>query len=202
MIIYFLVNHFKLLKIPHGVSFFGFACLGIGYLFNKRNRDRIRSQEDRLNSRFDRLEQQQSTIQSNQESLREQQARLQDSVDHLDSKANEIITSIKNKFTDFNPSDMYNEILDYLLSIPEQNVILLFNIASSILLLSLIFSQFLIYYSNYLIEVWELPIKYPRLKKFLELRKIYQKYYFIYNMVLIILNVFLMLFFNIYLLFF
>ena len=78
MIIFFLANHFKLPKIPHGVSFFGFASLGIGYLFNKRNRDRIRSQEDRLNSRFDRLEQQQSTIQSNQESLREQQARLQD----------------------------------------------------------------------------------------------------------------------------
>ena len=148
------------------------------------------------------MEQQQSTIQSNQESLREQQARLQDSVDHLDSKANEIISSIKNKFTDLNPSDMYNEILNYLLSIPEQNVILLFNIASSILLLSLLFSLFLIVYSNYLIEVWQLPIKYPRLKKFLELRKTYQKYYFIYNMVLIILNVFLMLFFNLYLLFF
>ena len=137
MIIYFLVNHFKLLKIPHGVSFFGFACLGIGYLFNKRNRDRIRSQEDRLNSRFDRLEQQQSNIQSNQESLREQQARLQDSVDHLDSKANEIISSIKNKFTDLNPSDMYNEILDYLLSIPEQNVILLFNIIFNIRIINI-----------------------------------------------------------------
>ena len=148
------------------------------------------------------MEQQQSTIQSNQESLREQQARLQDSVDHLDSKANEIITSIKNKFTDFNPSDMYNEILDYLLSIPEQNVILLFNIASSILLLSLLFSLFLIVYSNYLIEVWQLPIKYPRLKKFLELRKTYQKYYFTYNMVLIFLNIIFILFFNLYLLFF
>ena len=148
------------------------------------------------------MEQQQSNIQSNQESLREQQARLQDSVDHLDSKANEIITSIKNKFTDFNPSDMYNEILDYLLSIPEQNVILLFNIASSILLLSLLFSLFLIVYSNYLIEVWQLPIKYPRLKKFLELRKTYQKYYFTYNMVLIFLNIIFILFFNLYLLFF
>ena len=202
MIIFFLANHFKLPKIPHGVSFFGFASLGIGYLFNKRNRDRIRSQEDRLNSRFDRLEEQQSNIQSNQESLREQQARLQDSVDHLDSKANEIISSIKNKFTDLNPSDMYNEILDYLLSIPEQNVILLFNIASSILLLSLLFSLFLIVYSNYLIEVWQLPIKYPRLKKFLELRKTYQKYYFTYNMVLIFLNIIFILFFNLYLLFF
>ena len=148
------------------------------------------------------MEQQQSTIQSNQESLREQQARLQDSVDHLDSKANEIITSIKNKFTDFNPSDMYNEILDYLLSIPEQNVILLFNIASSILLLSLLFSLFLIVYSNYLIEVWQINIKYPRLKKFLELRKTYQKYYFTYNMVLIFLNIIFILFFNLYLLFF
>ena len=148
------------------------------------------------------MEQQQSTIQSNQESLREQQARLQDSVDHLDSKANEIISSIKNKFTDLNPSDMYNEILNYLLSIPEQNVILLFNIASSILLLSLLFSLFLIVYSNYLIEVWQLPIKYPRLKKFLELRKTYQKYYFTYNMVLIFLNIIFILFFNLYLLFF
>ena len=148
------------------------------------------------------MEEQQSNIQSNQESLREQQARLQDSVDHLESKANEIISSIKNKFTDFNPSDMYNEILDYLLSIPEQNVILLFNIASSILLLSLLFSLFLIVYSNYLIEVWQLPIKYPRLKKFLELRKTYQKYYFTYNMVLIFLNIIFILFFNLYLLFF
>ena len=97
---------------------------------------------------------------------------------------------------------MYNEILDYLLSIPEQNVILLFNIASSILLLSLLFSLFLIVYSNYLIEVWQLPIKYPRLKKFLELRKTYQKYYFTYNMVLIFLNIIFILFFNLYLLFF
>ena len=89
----------------------------------------------------------------------------------LDSKP---ITRDSNNYL----GDMFdNPINDYFNSLPFESLILIFNILTSILLLLFIISIISFYFSNYLIERYNISESCPRIHKLLLYRQKYLSYY-------------------------
>ena len=97
---------------------------------------------------------------------------------------------------------LFNNSLDYFNSFDIQQQILIVNSLSNICLLSLLFSYLSGLYANYLIDKFNLNIRFPRLAKLLYYRLQYQNYYFKYLLFLTIYLILLNLFFNLYILFY
>ena len=70
-----------------------------------------------------------------------------------------------------------NPINDYFNSLPFESLILIFNILTSILLLLFIISIISFYFSNYLIERYNISERWPRIHKLLLYRQKYLSYY-------------------------
>lgn len=97
---------------------------------------------------------------------------------------------------------LFNNYLDYFNSFDIHQQILIVNSLSSIFLLLLLFSYLTGLYANYLIDKFNLSIRFPRLAKLLYYRLQYQNYYFKYLLFITIYVLLLNLFFNLYLLFY
>ena len=100
----------------------------------------------------------------------------------LKEKFFDLFSNKKNKLSD--ESSILDNILDYIQSYSDflQNLtfeqqIILFNFLCSILVLSYIVSILIIFYSNYLIERFDLEKRYPRIAVYLRYRAKFQKYY-------------------------
>ena len=68
--------------------------------------------------------------------------------------------------------DLFNEIVNFFINFDILSQTLIFNIICSSLLLSLLSSFFIAKFSNYIINKFNITEKYPKLYKFLIIRKI------------------------------
>ena len=116
----------------------------------------------------------------------------------LKEKFFDLFSNKKNKLSD--ESSILDNILDYIQSYSDflQNLtfeqqIILFNFLCSILLLSYIVSILIIFYSNYLIERFDLEKRYPRIAIYLRYRAKFQKYYYYWNIICIMIILIVML---------
>jgi hypothetical protein len=93
----------------------------------------------------------------------------------------------------------YNEWLDSITLIQKGAV---YHIIVSITILSLFFSLLTVYYSDSLIKYFNIEEKYPRLAKYISLRRKFQQFYFFTNSLVIIIFLIITLIFNIWIFFF
>jgi hypothetical protein len=93
----------------------------------------------------------------------------------------------------------YNEWLDSITLIQKGAV---YHIIVSITILSLFFSLLTVYYSDSLIKYFNIEEKYPKLAKFISLRRKFQQFYFFTNSLAIIIFLIITLIFNIWIFFF
>ena len=94
----------------------------------------------------------------------------------------DLFSNKKNKLSDEscvfdNVREYFNYYSDFLQNLSLEQQIILFNFLCSILLLSYIVSILIIFYSNYLIERFDLEKRYPRIAVYLRYRAKFQKYY-------------------------
>lgn len=100
-----------------------------------------------------------------------------------------------NKFTDLNGLiDSFNHFLSQL-SIDE--IVNVINITSSLFILACVFSIFVSFSGNYIIDKLELIRKYPKIAKFIQWRVTFNKYYMLLNLLLITLGLFFIIYINI-----
>ena len=103
----------------------------------------------------------------------------------------DLFSNKKNKLSDEstvfdNVREYFNYYSDFLQNLSLEQQIILFNFLCSILLLSYIVSILIIFYSNYLIERFDLEKRYPRIAVFLRYRAKFQRYYLYWNTICII----------------
>ena len=174
----FLFNHFKIPRIPTGATWFGIGSLSYG-IWSNRNRNRQQVEEiNKIQSDLEIIRQQNDEILNNQnKSFKE--------------KFFDLLSNKKNKLSDEstvfdNVREYFNYYSDFLQNLTFEQQILLFNFLCSILLLSYFLSILIIFYSNYLIERFDLEKRYPRIAVFLRYRAKFQKYYLYWNTICII----------------
>jgi hypothetical protein len=92
--------------------------------------------------------------------------------------------NIQNKFIDDIQSFNFDFNFDYLYNLPFEQQLIIFNLFSSIILLGLLFSTIINLYSQYLIDKYNLSVKFPKLAKMLFYRSKLQKFNLYYNTVL------------------
>ncbi len=92
------------------------------------------------------------------------------------NKLHEFIKNEKNKFL----SD-FTGLNDYLNSLSLLEVSALFHILGSLLILITAFNILSVFFSNEIIKFFNLESKYPKLAKFFQLRRLFQKYYLLWN---------------------
>jgi len=131
--------------------------------------------------------------------------------------ADEIIVELKNLMDNYKGSGSSSQFIDnfnlnfwdeirqagesYLdwvntLSVLKQGA--LAHILASITILLSLSSLITVYYSDYLIKRFNLETNFPRLAKYINLRRKFQQYYFFINTVIIIIFLFIIIFMNIY----
>lgn len=119
----------------------------------------------------------------------------------------EILEEFNNNNSNFNNSwmDQAKEILisyqDWLSTLSLQQKGAMVHIISSVLILFLLTSIFTIFYSDYIIKHFNIGEKYPRLNKYIELRRKFQQYYFLINFIAICIILLLIISINIYIFF-
>ena len=102
-------------------------------------------------------------------------------------------------FDDFKSA--LNNLLAYLNSFEITQQIVIVNILSFLFLTSLLFSYLAGLYANFLIDKFNLSVRFPKLTKILQYRLKYQQYYFKYLSFLAIYGLFISLAFNIFILY-
>ena len=103
----------------------------------------------------------------------------------------DLFSNKKNKLSDEscvfdNVREYFNSYADFLQNLTFEQQIILFNFLCSILLLSYFLSILIIFYSNYLIERFDLEKRIPRIAVFLRYRAKFQRYYLYWNTICII----------------
>ena len=101
-----------------------------------------------------------------------------------------------NYFSFTSITEAFQNTMEFFISLDFQSQIVLFNSLCSAFLLSLLSSYLFGKYGNYLIEKFNLEVKYPKLGKILKARLQFQKYYFIYLTILSIATLLFNLFIN------
>ena len=85
-----------------------------------------------------------------------------------------------NNLDKFSITELFNKSIEFFSGYDLLTQTLIFNILSSTLLSSLLFSFLFSKFGNYLINKYNLEVKYPKLQFIFNLRLKYQKYYFKY----------------------
>jgi hypothetical protein len=85
---------------------------------------------------------------------------------------------------------------NYLSSLPLEKIGALGHILISLAILFSLISIIFIFYGDSLIKYFNLENKYPKLAKFIQLRRQFQQYYFIFNITIIILSLLLIIYVN------
>ena len=202
--IYSSVIKFRLPK--SGITMFGVGALSYS-IFNTKRAERVNSIIYNTLLK-DLRETKKESVKS-----RAENTEIKDKLELLEKGLNKVTEMSENvgkkitEYTNFLPSledikSFFNNYLDFLYSFSVQDQLILLNILSSVLLLSLLFSSLLTNYSNYLIDYYNLSNKFPKIAKYLALRQKLSIYYLKWNIFIgtcLLLN---MIFINAYVLFF
>nr|WVH38148.1 hypothetical protein [Poriella subacida] len=201
MLLLYLFNHVKFTKfhITQGVTVTSTTALTYNIYKNQNREAKLnRSQENlELQSR-DSFKDQVLSLNQKVENIQKQVGNLQEQV----SK------NINKLWDDFNIYSPIENIKDYFFSYTNffdthfsyYDQVLLFNILSAVLLLMLLFSTLMIFFSQYLIDRFKLSIRYPKLAKLLEYRKKFQTFYLYSNLFFSLFTILSIIIINIYVL--
>lgn len=212
--------------IPHGVTGFGVGTLGYAAYNARRNQANngvVNDQQNTIANQNQTIADQSQIIADQQQTISDQQGTIQSQQDHIRSLADK--TSSSSSSDQAGPSSssvqgssssssdqagsidqnnlfgdvesLFNEFFESISNLDLTQLILLFNIISSILLLNILISVLLSKYGDYLIEKFKLADKYPKLSKLILYRTKVQGIYFKYATILAFASLFFNLFINI-----
>ena len=203
--------------IPHGVTGFGVGTLGYAAYNARRNQANngvVNDQQNTIANQNQTIADQSQIIADQQQTISDQQGSIQSQQDHIRSLADKTSSSSSsvqgssssssdqagsidqnNLFGDV--ESLFNEFFESISNLDLTQLILLFNIISSILLLNILISVLLSKYGDYLIEKFKLADKYPKLSKLILYRTKVQGIYFKYATILAFASLFFNLFINI-----
>jgi hypothetical protein len=99
----------------------------------------------------------------------------------------EIINKVDDCLTnEFTPFDIFNQIQTYINTLNVFQTLALSHLFVIILIFILLIDLISIYFSNYLIERFNTKEKYPRIYKLLEIRRIFQTFYLVKDIIIIL----------------
>ena len=126
--------------------------------------------------------------------------KIHNSMDDNLKKALEIINNNKKNLLD-NLGELINNYKEFLSNLNLDQLCQLISITSSSLILICLLNIIIIYFANYIIDYLNLEIKFPKLAKFLKIRKMFQNFNIFLNLLLIFIALFLIIYVNYYTLF-
>lgn len=163
----YLISPVRRFRLPTGITVFGVG--GLSYnIYQAKKSARLSQQRhaEQLNALREHHEQTNQALQA----LSQENLRLRQELERFTEASKNSV----NKFIDDNnflPSmDDIRNFLDYLNSFSITDQIVLMNLLSSLLLLSFLISALFLFYSDYLIERFNIINKYPKVYKILMLR--------------------------------
>lgn len=113
-------------------------------------------------------------------SLENANTTLQQIIDSICSNSNNLISPLNSL------SSLIEKYRDFLSSLAVEQFCPLINLLGLIVIFSCLISISAIVYSDYFIKYLNIEAKYPRIAKFIQLRRKFQKYYFNFNFLLIL----------------
>lgn len=117
-------------------------------------------------------------------------------LNNIIAKVEEYLNS-KDNYLDL---DLFKEIYFYIFNLSIIQNIAFMNISALIFILLSLISILSIFFGDYLINKFSINVKYPKLYKFIELRRKFQNFYIITDSLIIILMIIILLIVNLYLL--
>ena len=176
-------------------------------VLDENTRNRLISERLTLKEKFDELikwhnESINSGISdSAKEGFKRNFAKAAEEYDNIYDKTTDWLKNVKPKFLDdFSVSDNINELInsfkDYVTTLNVEQLLSLINILSACFILLSLFDIFLINLGNDLIDYFALEDKFPKLAKFIRLRKKITKYNNIINYLIIILALLFIIYVN------
>lgn len=125
---------------------------------------------------------------------------IDEAFNKVNNKAKEIsdiLNNTKDKFMGNNSIfDVINDFREYLASLSAMEICLIINITTSVFILTCIISIFLASSGNYLIDKFSLEKNLPKLRKIIQLRVKFQRYYIFINSAFIVLAILSLIFVN------
>nr|WVH38149.1 hypothetical protein [Poriella subacida] len=193
MLINLLFNSIKVPKINIRVTKAGVATPpvvegGADLCMHRADRIENNKNTNSTNEKLDNITETLNTVVDNQNNIKEElqsvktaQKAIMDKIESLNNSKNELWN-----INDLIPSrediiNYFHSIIELTSTLPVDNSLLIFNILASLLILTLLISTLIIFYSNYLIAYFKIGERYPKLKIFLEYRIKFQRFYLFYN---------------------
>ena len=170
----------------------GVATSGLAYSHALKSR----KQAEALRKENQELKEGQETLNDNISAVKEEVSQVKNDTETI-IKSLESTKKLINDFSLSSIKDLFNNTVDYFSSFDLFTQSLIFNILCSSFLISLLFSFLIGKYGNYVIEKFNLMVKYPKLYSMLILRLKLQKYYFTYITIMAIATLILNIFLNI-----
>lgn len=189
----------KIPRINHGVTALGVATSGLAYshaLKSRKQAEALRKENQELKEELQELKEGQETLNDNISAVKEEVSQVKNDTETI-IKSLESTKKLINDFSFSSIKDLFNNTVDYFSSFDLFTQSLIFNILCSSFLISLLFSFLIGKYGNYVIEKFNLMVKYPKLYSMLILRLKLQKYYFTYITIMAIATLILNIFLNI-----
>lgn len=121
----------------------------------------------------------------------EQQAKIQEILDQTRTKNSSVID------LDF-LKDLFTKFQEYLQTLSLEQQVYLSNIFGSIFILACIFSLASIFFGDLFILYFNLEARFPKIAKYIELRRRFKKYYFIMNLIFIVIMLLTIIWLNLY----
>ena len=190
-------------SISHGLTLFGFAAAGAGTYMAKVRADDQKEVSDEISKKMDEVSSGQKDLKSDVKKLDSDMQTVKADLNEIKAKVKSLEESIANKsskfISNFNLSsigDIFNRAVEFFSSFDLLTQVLIFNLISTYLLSSLLFSFLIGKYGNHIIDRFNLTERYPRFSNILKLRLKIQKYYFTYITVLAIFTLLFNVFIN------
>lgn len=120
-------------------------------------------------------------------------------INNLNKSTTELLKFLEDLKSKFNSDDINNIIENfkvYLSTLNTFELCVLFNIFVSIFITFCLISIILIYYGNFLINYFNLENKFPKLAKFIQMRRTFQEFYMLLNFSLIFIALIFMIYVN------
>lgn len=186
---------------------FGVGAASASYYMNSQNAKKQKKASDEIREKFSELKKQNSDLQDDvkaanselqevKKTLNEVKAEQKAQSDTL-SKLTDHTKKFVDDFNLLSIRDVFNKTVEFLSSFDLFTQSLIFNILTSSFLLSLLTAFLFGKYGNYLIDRFNIAVKYPKLNRILQARLQFQKYYFTYLTILAIATLLLNIFLNI-----
>ena len=167
------------------------------YKIMRKSLDEINQERELFINNISKLNEDHNTIQNTINKIEENNvinseniSKSTDLINELNGtydKIVELINKSDGNGTNFTiDSNIFNELNNYISSLGPYDTLLFMHICGSIIILFCLFSILSIFYGEFFIIKFSLESRYPKLAKFIQLRRKFQQYYLFLNFILII----------------